>query len=95
MVTTQASSTKGTSAGVIAAIVVPLCIVAIAAVLFVVWRLRRKRESSRESSHLSHVSVQLENVSKCVVKDIKIENRIGGGNFSDVYKGIWQVRLFH
>jgi hypothetical protein len=25
------------------------------------------------------------------LKDVKINERLGGGQFSDVYKGIWQV----
>jgi hypothetical protein len=36
------------------------------------------------------VNVQLETVEE--YKDVKVEKRLGGGYFSDVYRGIWQVQ---
>ena len=29
-----------------------------------------------------------------VISDIVVKNRLGGGHFSDVYKGEWQVMIF-
>jgi Na+/glutamate symporter len=29
-----------------------------------------------------------------VITEIKVKNKLGGGHFSDVYKGEWQVNFF-
>ena len=59
-----------------------VCITAI--VVFIVQRRSEKEYMSN--------ALELEERSVTKVKDVIILNRLGGGTYSDVYKGEWQVR---
>src|SRR5690606_8509295 len=48
-----------------------------------VWRRKKKRTNQ------SFLSVELPAISGFIT-DIEIQHRIGGGNFGDVYCGLWQ-----
>ena len=70
----------------------------LAAIIFI----RRKRRTSakqlnEESPNTPEVPLTTfenkDSVKITTIKDIKVGKRLGGGNFSDVYKGEWQVNF--
>jgi hypothetical protein len=73
----------------IVAIVVALVVVAVVAsgvVGFLYWRKKNATETSAEL-------IPLQSNWKTIT-DIKILERLGGGNFGEVYRGIWQSTTF-
>jgi hypothetical protein len=66
--------------GVIGGFAFLLCVVVMVTVLY-----RRKNKKIVEEF------IPLENKSITAVTDIVVKARLGGGHFSDVYKGEWQV----
>lgn len=83
----------GVSAGV-------LVLAVILAVVIVVIRRRYKHKDhvvlDRESSvyQSTHNTINLEmktsRESTSIITDVEIKQKIGGGNFGDVYKGLWK-----
>jgi sugar lactone lactonase YvrE len=61
-------------------------VIAVVAVIIVIARKRRSPRAHQQTS------IQLSNVSVAkLIKNIQIQERLGGGEFGEVYKGIWQV----
>ena len=54
-------------------------------VVFILKRRQRLKESHESNS------TQLSSISKKKIKNIQILERLGGGKFGDVYRGMWQV----
>ena len=53
-----------------------------------------KRDDEEKPSVIAMEPATIEMVptnTMTVISDIKVQKRLGGGNFSDVYKGEWQV----
>ena len=61
-----------------------IVIAVLAVILFII--MRRKRDKSNTS-----VAMETVDSIKSIVSDIVIKERIGGGNFGDVYRGLWNV----
>ena len=83
-------SSSGTSIpviiGIIAAVVVLVLLVIGVTGCLVFWRMRRKQT---RKSEMYAVGVNLSAISGFMT-DIEIQHQIGGGNFGDVYRGLWQ-----
>lgn len=41
---------------------------------------------------IKHIDITFDDI--VLIEDITIGEKLGAGNFSEVYKGVWQVRLF-
>jgi serine/threonine protein kinase len=58
--------------------------------IIVVMIIRRRRSKTESEPESSNSSVPLQPIADNL-QDITIEERLGGGNFGDVYRGTWQV----
>jgi hypothetical protein len=86
------SSVGGIVGGILAAIFV------IIVVLVILFLRRRKNNNDKPSESASPKSTRSSNIlaleslksAQAVVKDIVVQNKLGGGHFSVVYKALWQ-----
>ena len=81
---------NGFPAGYIALIVIVIAVVIAAIAGIVFWRIKKAKQSNEEepsSLPMSRINSKME----ANLTDIEVKERLGGGNFSEVYRGIWQV----
>lgn len=50
---------------------------------------KEKKIKERKKSKVQ--SIAMETIEERVITDVQIEKKIGGGNFGEVYKGLWRV----
>ncbi len=77
------------------AIIVPIGVVLLLVGVLAVVLLRRRKnsESGRSEIPMRPTASASSTISDFKsLKNVKVMNRLGGGNFGDVYKGVWNVR---
>ena len=62
------------------------------ATIVYLWKRKQRKNKEVEEGNFNEISMV---VPKSNVKDVEIKQRLGGGNFGDVFYGVWAVRNFH
>lgn len=68
-----------------------LAVVFVAILVAFILRRRRNKAKSENDVPLQEKKKSRETAKITVLKDVVVLNKLGGGHFSDVYKGEWQV----
>jgi exopolysaccharide biosynthesis predicted pyruvyltransferase EpsI len=66
--------------------------VVVAAALFAAfwWKRKQQKETKVADVPLQSVTTNVPVVTE--IHDVEVKVKLGGGNFGDVYQGVWQVR---